>query len=84
MGPRQLFYSTYSLYLHDRAPDSVILTGCWTDYTRSIVFNSQMEPHVCQLYASDGYSLNYYTYLLDKVIASTSSAQFRQKDLLGR
>ena len=82
---RQLFYSTYSLDLHDRAPDSVDLDGLLrTDYTRFYPFQFADGNH---MYASFthlmGYSSNYYTYLLDKVIALDFFSQFDKKDLLG-
>jgi len=62
----------------------VILTALRTDYTRSIRFNSQMQPHVCQLLRIDGLFVDYYTYLLDKVIAPRLLQQFDKKISAGR
>jgi thimet oligopeptidase len=82
---RQLFYSTYSLNLHVRAPEAINLDDLLrSDYTRFYPY-----PFVDgnRMYASFGrlmgYSSNYYTYLLDKVIALDFFSQFDKKDLLG-
>jgi thimet oligopeptidase len=82
---RQLFYSTYALDVHDRAPDSIDLDAILrTDYTRFYPFQFADGNH---FYASFthlmGYSSNYYTYMLDKVIALDFFSQFDKKDLLG-
>ena len=81
----QLFYSTYSLDLHDRAPAQVDLDAILrTDFTRFFPY-----PFVDgnRFYASFthlmGYSSNYYTYVLDKVIALDFFSQFDRGDLLG-
>lgn len=81
----QLFYSSYSLDLHDRPPDQVDLdTILRTDFTRFYPY-----PFVDgnRFYASFthlmGYSSNYYTYVLDKVIALDFFSQFDKNDLLG-
>jgi thimet oligopeptidase len=82
---RQLFYSTYSLDLHDRAPSAVDLDAqLRTDYTRfypyAFVDGNRMYASFTHLM---GYSSNYYTYLLDKVIALDFFSQFDKKNLLG-
>jgi thimet oligopeptidase len=81
----QLFYSTYSLDLHDRPPDQVDLDSILrTDFTRFYPY-----PFVDgnRFYAAFthlmGYSSNYYTYVLDKVIALDFFSQFDKNDLLG-
>ena len=81
----QLFYSTYSLDLHDRSPDTIDLDGILrSDYTRFFPY-----PFVDgnRLYAAFthlmGYASNYYTYLFDKVIALDFFSQFDKSNLLG-
>ena len=82
---RQLFYSTYALDVHDRPPDTIDLDALLkADYTRFYPFQFADGN---RFYASFthlmGYSSNYYTYLLDKVIALDFFSQFDKKDLLG-
>jgi Zn-dependent oligopeptidase len=82
---RQLFYSTYALDLHDRPPDTIDLDALLkSDFTRFYPFQFADGN---RFYASFthlmGYSSNYYTYLLDKVIALDFFSQFDKKDLLG-
>lgn len=81
----QLFYSTFSLDLHDRAPDQIDLDAILrTDYTRFYPY-----PFVDgnRFYAGFGhlmgYTSNYYTYVLDKVIAIDFFSQFDKNNLLG-
>lgn len=81
----QLFYSTYSLDVHDRAPDAVDLDGLLrADFTRFYSF-----PFVDgnRFYASFthlmGYTSNYYSYVLDKVIALDFFSQFDKSNLVG-
>jgi len=81
---RQLFYSTYALEVHDRPPDTVNLDELLrTDYTRFYPFQFADGN---RFYASFthlmGYSSNYYTYLLDKVIALDFFSQFDKTNLL--
>ena len=80
----QLFYSSYSLDVHDRSPEGLDLDAILrTDFRRFIPY-----PFVegNRMYAAFGhlvgYSSNYYTYLLDKVIAIDFFSQFDQKNLL--
>jgi len=80
----QLFYSTYSLDLHDRAPDSIDLDALLrADYTR---FYPYPFLDGNRFYAAFthlmGYTSNYYTYVLDKVIAIDFFSQFDKKNLL--
>jgi thimet oligopeptidase len=80
----QLFYSTYSLDLHDRPPDQVDLDSILrTDFARFYPYPFVDGNH---FYASFthlmGYSSNYYTYVLDKVIAIDFFAQFDKQNLL--
>ncbi|MGA2101539.1 MAG: M3 family metallopeptidase [Candidatus Sulfotelmatobacter sp.] len=81
----QLFYSTYSLDVHDRAPDQVDLDAILrADYTRFFPY-----PFVDgdRFYTGFGhlmgYTSNYYTYVLDKVIAIDFFSQFDKSNLLG-
>jgi thimet oligopeptidase len=81
----QLFYSNYSLDVHDRAPDAIDLDAILRDdYTRFYP-NPFLEGN--RMYASFthlmGYSSNYYTYVLDKVIALDFFSQFDKSNLLG-
>jgi len=81
----QLFYSTYSLDVHDRAPDTVDLDGLLrTDFTR---FYPYTFVDGNRLYASFthlmGYTSNYYSYVLDKVIALDFFSQFDRSNLVG-
>jgi len=81
----QLRYSELSLSVHDRAPDQVDL-----DAINKKTFVDHM-PYVflddSHMYASfthlTGYSSNYYTYVLDKVIAVDLFSAFDPKNLLG-
>jgi thimet oligopeptidase len=81
----QLFYSTYSLDVHDRAPDTVDLDALLrSDFTRFYPY-----PFVegNRFYASFthliSYTSNYYSYVLDKVIALDFFSQFDAKNLVG-
>jgi thimet oligopeptidase len=72
------------LDLHDRAPEQVDLDALLkSDFTRFYAFTF-LEGS--RFYASFshliGYSSNYYTYLLDKVIALDFFSQFDKNDLL--
>jgi thimet oligopeptidase len=81
----QLFYSTYSLDLHDRVPSTIDLDATLrSDFTQFYPY-----PFVQgnRFYASFthlmGYTSNYYTYVLDKVIAQDFFSQFDKSNLLG-
>lgn len=79
----QLFYSTYALDLHSRPPAQLNLDALQrADYLRFSPY-TYLDYH---FYASfthlAGYSSNYYTYLLDKVIALDFFSQFDRKNLL--
>ena len=80
----QLFYSTYALQVHDRKPEDVDLDALLkADFVR---FSPLQFVDGDRFYAAfthlTGYSSNYYTYLLDKVIAVDFFAQFDKKNLL--
>jgi len=81
----QLFYSTYSLDVHDRAPDTVDLDALLrSDYTRfypyPFVDGNRFYTSFTHLI---GYTSNYYSYVLDKVIALDFFSQFDTKNLVG-
>jgi thimet oligopeptidase len=81
----QLFYSTYSLDLHNRAPETLDLDAILhEDFMR---FSRSPFVEGNRMYASFGhlmgYTSNYYTYVLDKVIALDFFSQFDKSNLLG-
>lgn len=80
----QLLYSTYSLQLHDMPTADVNLDGLLQeDYKKfspfTFVDGDRMYTTFTHL---AGYASNYYTYVLDKVIAVDFFDQFDRKDLL--
>jgi thimet oligopeptidase len=79
----QLFYSNLSLDVHDHPPAQLNLDALQrADYLRFSPY-AYLDNH---FYASfthlTGYSSNYYTYLLDKVIALDFFSQFDRSNLL--
>ena len=80
----QLFYSSYSLDLHDRSPEGLDLDAVLhTDFGRFIPYPFVEGNHMYSAFTHlVGYTSNYYTYLLDKVIALDFFAQFDQNNLL--
>jgi thimet oligopeptidase len=81
----QLLYSTYSLQIHDRAPSDVDFDALWReDFER---FSKPTFVEGNRGYASfthlTGYSSNYYTYMLDKVIAVDFFSKFDRANLIG-
>lgn len=81
----QLFYSTYSLQVHDRAPEQVNFDALLREDSERFSHFSFVDGN--RMYASfthlTGYSSNYYTYVLDKVIAVDFFSQFDKANLLG-
>ena len=80
----QLLYSTFSLQLHDRPPSEVDLDGLLKeDLTKfspyTFVEGDRMYDSFTHL---SGYASNYYTYVLDKVIAIDFFSQFDKANLL--
>lgn len=74
----QLFYTRFSLDLHDRPPAAIDLDALMrAGYTAALPY-TWVDGN--RLYASfthlNGYSSNYYTYLFDKVIALDFYRQF--------
>jgi thimet oligopeptidase len=81
---RQLVFSSFSLQLHNQAPETVDFDAAWkAARERYSLFAPVDDNH---FYASfthlTGYASNYYTYVLDKVIAIDFFAQFDKKNLL--
>ncbi|NYF80691.1 M3 family metallopeptidase [Granulicella arctica] len=81
---QQLLYSNYALQVHDRNPDTLnFYTTLKEDYVRFSPYQFVAGDH---FYASfthlTGYSSNYYTYVLDKVIAVDFFAAFDPNNLL--
>ena len=81
---RQLFYSTYSLQVHNQDPATI-------DFDALLKADEQrFSPFTMvdgdRFYASfthlTGYASNYYTYVLDKVIAIDFFSQFDRRNLL--
>lgn len=81
---RQLIYTTYSLELHDRAPASIDFDALWQAAERRYSpFTPVAGAHFYTAFSHlTGYSSNYYTYVLDKVIAIDFFAQFDKRRLL--
>ena len=81
---RQVMFATYALQVHNEAPAKVDLDALWRQDAER--FNPYKFVDGTYFYASfthlTGYSSNYYTYVLDKVIAVDFFSQFDEKDLL--
>ena len=81
---RQLIYTSYSLQLHDRAPADVDFDALMKEDQQRFSPYTPLEGD--RFYTSfthlTGYASNYYTYLLDKVIAIDFFAQFDKRNLL--
>jgi thimet oligopeptidase len=81
---RQISLATYALELHDRAPDQVDVEGMWKQA------GVQGSPWIwvdgnhgfATFTHLTGYSSNYYTYSLSKVIALDFFNQFDKSNLL--
>ena len=81
---RQLLYANYSLQLHDRPPADVDFDTLLQEDTKrfspfTFVDGDRMYTSFTHL---TGYASNYYTYVLDKVIAVDFFAQFDKANLL--
>jgi thimet oligopeptidase len=80
----QLLYSTYALQLHNQDPKTLDFDALWADdYKRFSPFALVQGTHFFAVFTHiEGYASNYYTYVLDKVIALDFFAQFDKHDLL--
>ena len=80
----QLTYATYALQVHDQAPAAIDFDALWLEDTKR--FSPFTPVDGDHFFASFthlvGYTSNYYTYVLDKVIAIDFFAQFDTKNLL--
>ncbi|RZU41525.1 M3 family metallopeptidase [Edaphobacter modestus] len=81
----QLLYSTFALQVHDRPPTQIDFDSLWReDFGR---FSQLQFVDGNRFYDSfthlTGYSSNYYTYMLDKVIAVDFFSKFDRSNLLG-
>ncbi|HZY64082.1 MAG TPA: M3 family metallopeptidase [Edaphobacter sp.] len=81
---RQLLYANYSLQLHDRPPADVDFDALLREDNQrfspfTFVDGDRMYTSFTHL---TGYASNYYTYVLDKVIAVDFFAQFDKNNLL--
>jgi thimet oligopeptidase len=82
---RQLMYTAISLDFHSQPPQQLDFDSTYQqDFTR---YNTAAFAPGDHLWASfthlNGYSSNYYTYVIDKIIALDFFAQFDGRDLLG-
>jgi thimet oligopeptidase len=80
----QLFYSAYSLQLHNQPAAQLNFDRIWReDHDRFLhtAFVSGAHDFAAFTHLT-GYASNYYTYVLDKVIAVDFFAQFDPHDLL--
>jgi thimet oligopeptidase len=81
----QLLYSTYSFQVHNQPPAAIDFEKLWRDDFEHFSQFSYLDGD--RFYASfthlTGYSSNYYTYMLDKVIAVDFFSKFDKTNLLG-
>jgi thimet oligopeptidase len=82
---RQLMYTAISLDFHSQPPQQLDFDSTYQqDFAR---YNTAAFAPGDHLWASfthlNGYSSNYYTYVIDKIIALDFFAQFDGRDLLG-
>ena len=80
----QLLLSSFSLQVHDQAPQAIDFDAIWhADSERFSLFKQVEGIHAFASFTHlTGYSSNYYTYVLDKVIAIDFFSQFDKKNLL--
>ncbi len=81
----QLLYATYALQLHDRPTASIDFDALWKqDFERFSPFTFVDGNRFYTTFTHlTGYSSNYYTYVLDKVIAVDFFSKFDKANLLG-
>jgi thimet oligopeptidase len=80
----QLFYSTFSLQVHDQPAAQLKFDDLWhADHDRFLHTAYIPGEHDFASFTHlTGYASNYYTYVLDKVIAVDFFSQFDPRDLL--
>jgi len=81
----QLFYSTFSLQVHDQPAAHLHFDELWNaDHDRFLHTAYVPGEHDFASFTHlTGYASNYYTYVLDKVIAVDFFSQFDPNNLLG-
>jgi thimet oligopeptidase len=81
---RQLVYSSFSLQVHNQDPATLDFDAMWKTARERYAPYTTLDGN--RFYASfthlTGYASNYYTYVLDKVIALDFFAEFDRKNLL--
>ena len=80
----QLVYTSYSLQTHTEDPAKIDFDGLYKqDLEKFTAFTPVPNDHFADTFTHlTGYSSNYYTYVLDKVIAIDFFSQFDTKNLL--
>lgn len=80
----QLLYSTYAFQVHDEQPARINFDGLFEqDVKRFSAFTPVPNDHFFASFTHlEGYASNYYTYVLDKVIAIDFFSQFDPNHLL--
>jgi thimet oligopeptidase len=80
----QLLYSSYAFQVHDEAPAGINFDGLYQqDVKRFSTFARVPNDHFFASFTHlEGYASNYYTYVLDKVIALDFFSQFDPNHLL--
>ncbi len=80
----QSMYSEYAFQIYDQAPAGIDFDALWeSDDKRFSFFTPVAGEHFFASFTHlISYTSNYYTYLLDKVIAIDFFAQFDKQDLL--
>jgi thimet oligopeptidase len=80
----QLFYSAFSLQVHDQPAAQLNFDSLWrTDHDRFLRTKLVPGEHDFASFTHlTGYASNYYTYVLDKVIAVDFFSQFDSRSLL--
>jgi thimet oligopeptidase len=80
----QVLYSTYSLQVHTMPPDNIHFDELFAaDEKRLSPFTPVPNDHMFATFSHlTGYASNYYTYVLDKVIALDFFSRFDKNNLL--
>ncbi|MFP5204017.1 MAG: M3 family metallopeptidase [Acidobacteriota bacterium] len=80
----QLLYSSYAFQVHDQPPAGIDFDGLYQqDVKRFSTFTPVPDDHFFAAFTHlEGYASNYYTYVLDKVIAIDFFSQFDPNHLL--
>ncbi len=80
----QALYSSFSLQVHDRPPAGIDFTTLFqNDVKEFLPFTPVPDDHTFASFTHlTGYASNYYTYVLDKVIALDFFSQFDKNNLL--